>query len=134
MAQDTLSLSAAALIIGPGDKVPLVKDPKKPLPHYWKLPGGKGELGETPEETALREAFGEVGLRVQNLKPLLMENRTNHKFYLFAGNVESFDDLLKVGDEGEDVKLFDLAELESMPDFFPPHLAMLRKAARAQAY
>lgn len=32
----------------------------------WSIPGGHLEWGESPEETAIREAYEEVGLRVLN--------------------------------------------------------------------
>lgn len=32
---------------------------------YYVFPGGKAEVGETPEMTAIREAYEELGVRVQ---------------------------------------------------------------------
>ena len=32
---------------------------------YYVFPGGKEEVGETPEMTAIREAYEELGVRVQ---------------------------------------------------------------------
>ena len=34
------------------------------MPGKWNLPGGGGDLGETPAETAIREALEETALRV----------------------------------------------------------------------
>ncbi|MFR1924494.1 MAG: NUDIX domain-containing protein [Clostridium paraputrificum] len=34
----------------------------------WGLPGGIMDMGETIEETGIREVFEETGLRVSNLK------------------------------------------------------------------
>lgn len=36
--------------------------------HFWNLPGGKQEPGETPMECAKREVQEEVGLNVSDLK------------------------------------------------------------------
>ena len=36
-----------------------------PFPHTWATWGGKAELGETPEQTAIREVFEETGCRIE---------------------------------------------------------------------
>ena len=35
-------------------------------PQYWSIIGGKGEEGETPEETAKRELEEETGYKTKN--------------------------------------------------------------------
>ncbi len=49
---------------------PLIKRPDYPGAHSGQvsLPGGKAEPGETPEETALREANEEIGVPVSRIK------------------------------------------------------------------
>jgi len=42
--------------------------PSRPL--YWDLPGGGLELGEDPEEGAVREVMEETGIEVKNIKLL----------------------------------------------------------------
>lgn len=56
---------ASAFIIDPyTKKILLVKHKKN---RKWTQPGGHMEENETPEETALREAYEETGLRVRLL-------------------------------------------------------------------
>ena len=50
-------------IIMEGDRVWLMKRVNKRR-TYYVFPGGKGEIGETPRMTAVREAFEELGVHV----------------------------------------------------------------------
>lgn len=118
----------SVLIITPKG-VPLVRDPKKPEPRYWKLPGGRSEIGEKPLETAIREAKEETGL---DLDPMSMdlvysEERENHDFYLFQSVAVSLNGFKDAGNEGEEVKLFTPDEIKTLPDFFPAHKEILEE-------
>lgn len=127
MARKHSEWASLMLICGPNDVVPLVLDGAKPLPHYWKLPGGGKEPGESPKETAIREAEEEVGIRVSKAILLKEEDRGNHMLYLFGAWVETFDQLKTMGDEGERVALYSVTEIEEMVDFFPPHRRLLNE-------
>lgn len=113
--------SAVVLIVGPGNKVPLVIEPDKPSPHYWKCPGGEHEDGESPAEMAAREVEEEVGLRLSPedliliATPLILGEHT--KFH-YLGFATSWDGLKSYGDEGEIVRLLDLAMLGRL-NFLP---------------
>ena len=54
------------------DKLLLVKrsDKARGEHHYWELPGGRMEFGESPEEALLRELAEETGLSAKILCPL----------------------------------------------------------------
>ena len=54
------------------DKLLLVKrsDKARGEHHYWELPGGRMEFGESPEEALLRELAEETGLSAKIFCPL----------------------------------------------------------------
>jgi len=53
----------AAIILLQGDKIALIERHRIGL-HYFTFPGGHVELGETPEQAAVRETKEELGLDV----------------------------------------------------------------------
>ncbi len=128
MAHDkTANWAVSVLISGPEEMVPLVLDETKPYPHFWKLPGGKSESGETPEQTAVRETMEEVGLTIGKVCRLREEDRRSHMMYLFGAMIDSFGQLKSRGDEGERIALFTISEMQEMMDFFPPHRKLLEQ-------
>jgi 8-oxo-dGTP diphosphatase len=127
MAHDNTDWAASVIVCGPNDTIPLVMDERKPTPHYWKLPGGRKEAGETPEETAVRETEEEVGLKIGKVCILKEVDRRSHTMYLFGTQIKSFDELRAEGEEGERVALFTMKEVQEMVDFFPPHRELLEE-------
>jgi 8-oxo-dGTP diphosphatase len=43
------------------------RPPGVPLAGLWEFPGGKIEIGETPEQAAVRECLEETGVQVESL-------------------------------------------------------------------
>ena len=112
----------SVLVLAP-EGIPLVQDPTKPLPLYWKLPGGRDEDGETPLETGIRETDEEIGLRFlpSDLTLIFEEPRKNHRFFLFVARPLALGQLRKRGSEGENVAVFSREEVKTMVDMHPDH-------------
>ena len=56
--------TATAIIEFPQHMILLIKRDTMPFKGYWALPGGRGEPGETVEQTIIREVKEETGLDV----------------------------------------------------------------------
>ena len=65
--------------ITPENKVVLVRQYRKAVEkELWEIPAGKIEIGENPNECAIRELKEETGYSAENMKLI-------HKFYTSAG-------------------------------------------------
>ncbi len=83
-ARRILLVSACALVDTDG-RVLLAQRPEgKQLAGLWEFPGGKVEIGETPEETLIRELQEELGITTQIpcLAPLTFASHTYEDFHL----------------------------------------------------
>jgi len=119
---------AVNVLVKSPEGIPLVRDPKKPI-WCWKFPGGGSQENELPENTAIRETEEETGiiLKKKNLKLLYKEDRGTHIFLFFEAKAPSSENLKKIGNDDEEVKVFSLDEIKSMKDFFPNHRKVLEK-------
>lgn len=80
----TLLVSAVALIDADG-RVLLAQRPKgKSMAGLWEFPGGKVEVGETPEAALIRELHEELGIDTWEscLAPLTFASHTYEDFHL----------------------------------------------------
>jgi mutator protein MutT len=59
-------IAGVGAVIVNSRKILLVKRSFEPGKGKWTIPGGLVELGETPEETVIREVMEECGLEVEN--------------------------------------------------------------------
>ena len=127
----TILVSAVALI-DPDGRVLLARRPAgKPMAGLWEFPGGKVELGETPEAALIRELFEELGIETwaSCLAPLTFASHSYEKFHLlmpvFA--CRKWDGIVspKEGQKLAWVKARDLSTYE-MPAADIPLIAVLR--------
>lgn len=61
--------AASSAILRRGDHLLLVKRKYPPAADQYAFPGGRAEVGETPEQTAIRELEEETGIKAHSPKP-----------------------------------------------------------------
>ncbi|MBI4085936.1 MAG: NUDIX domain-containing protein [Candidatus Liptonbacteria bacterium] len=120
--------AAVAVLITTPEGIPLIKDPKKPPPNYWKLPGGRSAGEETAEEAAIREIEEEIGvsLKADDLEVIYENDKGNHILMFFEARLPKLPLLKKEGGKGEEVGVFSPEQILSLPDFFPNHLNIVK--------
>lgn len=118
--------ATAVLIITP-QGIPLVRDPKKPRPWYWKLPGGRSVGNETAQRCAVREVGEELGilLKEEDLQTVREEVRNTHILVVFRVDLPELSGMSPHGDEGEEIKVFSAREILMLSDFFPNHRRLI---------
>ncbi|MGL4655166.1 MAG: NUDIX hydrolase [Sarcina sp.] len=104
----------------------------------WGLPGGSMEVGETFEETATREAFEEVNLKVENLELFnVYSGEDLHYIYPNGHEVyiatcvymckETYKGELKMDpEETKDAKFFNKDELPDIKEINPPDRVVIK--------
>ena len=124
-------VSAVALIDTDG-RVLLTQRPEgKEMAGLWEFPGGKVELGETPEDALIRELHEELGINTWSscLAPLTFASHSYPAFHLlmplFA--CRKWDGIAR-GMEGQNLKWVPVANLSDypMPPADKPLLPVLR--------
>lgn len=100
-------------------------DPKK---GFWCLPGGFIELGESPENAALRELHEETGLTGQINKLLGVTtnpSRAYNSVLLVGYWVTSVSGILKPGDDASDAAYFPIDKLPEIA--FDSHIKFIQE-------
>jgi len=99
------------------NKIWLVKRSVEPKTGFWCLPGGFMEMGETPEQAALRELKEETNFsgKIEMLLGISANHSPTYNTILMAGYlVRDFSGDPKAGDDASDIRCFgpdDLPEI-----------------------
>ena len=126
---------AAATLVEENGEVVLVRRGAEPEAGHWALPGGYVEADESAEEAAIREAWEEIGLRVE-LDGLLgvysFRSAAQGKGVLVLYAAHSIGGELQAGDDALEAALF---SPDRLPDdiAFATHRQALRDWCRARA-
>ena len=78
-------LVAAVALVDSSNRVLIAQRPNgKSMPGLWEFPGGKVEVGETPEAALIRELKEELGIEVclECLAPFNFASHAYEKFHL----------------------------------------------------
>ena len=118
------------------DKLLLVKrsDKARGEHHYWELPGGRMEFGESPEEALLRELAEETGLSAKILCPLQTWNFFREETTQIVGVTflcKAATNVVRLSDEHEAFAWVHLDEI-SQYNIVPTVLEDLKKLDREE--
>lgn len=118
------------VVIDHGGKIPLLKNERE----EWELPGGKLEVGETPERCAVREVEEELGLQVADLTMVdswVYEiTPIRHVFIVSYGAASDGTQALRASSEHKELRMFDYGAIDplTMPNHYKQTIAAWRKA------
>lgn len=102
----------AAIIVSHRGRVLLQQRAVEPRAGFWTFPGGFLEIGETPEQGAIRETREEVGLDVEPSALLGVYGRPEVGIVLVVYEAESNTDAAFVADpESLQVRWFDASDI-----------------------
>jgi 8-oxo-dGTP diphosphatase len=110
--------TATAIIEFPPGMILLIKRETVPFKGYWALPGGRSELGETVEQTIIREVKEETGLQVKVLRKIGeyhekgIQDNIEYDYYPACFLVKVIGgEMQRQRDEIQDLKLFSLKNI-----------------------
>lgn len=105
--------SASALIVQE-QRVLLVRRGREPEPAKWSLPAGLVRLGETAEETAIRETYEETGISIEVISLLGVYDLIgdDYHYVVICFSCRPVGGELRPGPDVEDARWFSLEELK----------------------
>jgi 8-oxo-dGTP diphosphatase len=91
----------------------------------WEIPGGKIDMGETPEQAAVREIKEELGITVEiqeeiGEKQFTMGDKTFHYTWFFAKITDGVPKIAEP-DTFDDLRFFSADEMRRMYDQLSPN-------------
>jgi 8-oxo-dGTP diphosphatase len=110
------------------ERILLVRRSVEPKIGQWCLPGGFLELGETPEQGAMRELEEETGIRGKEpvLLGVVAANNAQYGGVLMIGyRVAAFSGDAIAGDDASEVGFFPADEIPAIA--FPSHRHFIRQ-------
>lgn len=120
--------ASCLVVVDHCNRLLLVKRSVSPKKGFWCLPGGFMELGETPEQAALRELFEETGLLGESAGLLGVTTNSSpqyHTVMMVGYLVKNYRGVLKAGDDASDVSYF---EYDNLPEIaFESHARFIRR-------
>lgn len=133
-----------SVVIGSPQGTPLIRNPKKPAPLLWRLPGGKSNSeeekllysGEMSEEEigrriGSREVKEETGIELPQ-SALWHYYATysdgNHIRLIFIVWIDPLPPYWNKSPIGEEVRIFSAKEIPELEDFHPKHLEFTSRA------
>lgn len=127
--------ASCLLVTDPSRHLLLVRRSVEPKSGWWCLPGGFMELGETPEEAALRELTEETGLtgRIDRLLGVFSSfNTYYHTVMLVCYTVSCYSGRLTPGDDASEAVFFPLNHLPEIA--FNSHNHFIEKFYHADPF
>ena len=95
------------------------------MPNYWEFPGGKIEVGETPETCLIREVKEELGVALGCRAPLSFISEDRGEYHIIVYLYISRDtEGIPFGAEGQEIKWVRPMEL-SKYDLLPANKALI---------
>ncbi len=112
--------TSTAIIPFADNMILLIKRDTVPFKGYWALPGGRMDLGETIEQTIVREVKEEIGLdvaiiwKVGEYVEKGFKDDVDYEYYPTCFVVKPIGgEIRKQESEIQDIKLFSIGELPS---------------------
>ena len=109
--------SVGALAVNNNSEILLIKRGREPKIGVWVPPSGFIELGETAEETCLRELKEETGMegKIEKLLGVFLENTELYGDNLVVMyQVRVTGGKLQAGDDASDARFFSLSDLPDL--------------------
>ncbi|MBF0119741.1 MAG: NUDIX hydrolase [Desulfobacterales bacterium] len=119
--------ATCTVLIDEEERVLLVKRNVEPKKGYWCLPGGFMEIGEMPEQGALRELEEETGLdgQIELLLGVTADNSERYGTVLMLGYlVKKYSGALSPSDDASEAVYFSEGDLPEIA--FSSHQKMIR--------